>query len=137
MKYRYFTSHTIIGYNGGSFLPHRLRMNVSYSEAGKTRRLFAIFAYVCACTRRTNPRAGPRVGPSQVRSRKASTVAKEANEKVRFASRKGPRSVESCSDFHSDDHTILDMLHTFIFLSPLLGCGRCCLGLGRRFVCHH
>ena len=65
---------------------------------------------------RTSPRAGHRAGPPRVRSKQAGTVAEGANEKVQLASRKGPRSAESTSEFQSCDDTILGILHLFLML---------------------
>ena len=60
-----------------------------------TCRRVAGFAYLCDNASRTSPRAGRRAGPPRVPSRQTGLVAEEANEKVRFESRKGPRSAES------------------------------------------
>ena len=61
-----------------------------------TLRLIAGLSFFCDYAGRTSPRAGHRV-----RSRQAGTVAEEANEKVRLASRK-ERAVKrgERSDFH-------------------------------------
>ena len=60
-----------------------------------TCRRLAGFAYIRAYAGRTSPQAGHRASPPRVRSRQARTVPGTTNEKVRVASRKGPRSVES------------------------------------------
>ena len=81
-----------------SFLPHHLRINVSYSGAGAylpTFSRFRIPVYPFDDGGRTSPRAGRRAGPPRVPSRQIGTVAEEAKEKVRLESRKGPRNPES------------------------------------------
>ena len=42
-------------------------------------------------------------------------VTEKANQKIRPASRKGAAKRGERSNFHSDDHTILDLLHIFIY----------------------
>ena len=88
----------------------------SYFETAVTSghicRRLAGLAYFCAYGGQTSPRAGHRAGPPRVRPRQAGTVAEGANEKVRLASRKGPRSTRGeRSELQSWDDTILGMLH--------------------------
>ena len=76
-------------------------MSVSYSEAGLNVRTFSRFRVLTrlrrpheSSSRQSGP-AGNRAGPIRARSRKADTVAEEANEAVRLVSIKGPQSAES------------------------------------------
>ena len=70
-------------------------MSVSYSEAGMNLPTFSQFRILLRLRRPHEPSNRPPGRPPWVRSRQADTVAEEANEKVRHASRKGPRSAES------------------------------------------
>ena len=101
MNSRYFTYsyHTLIGYrmyNQRGF-SHHFRMSVSYPEAGMNMPMFSQLG-IFLRLRRPHESSRPQhsAGPARVRSRQAitGTVAEEANEKVRLASRKGPRSAE-------------------------------------------
>ena len=77
------------------FFPHRLRMSVSYSEAGAYVPTFSRFRIPLRRPRSHEPSSRPPYRPSRVPSRQAGTAAEEANEKVCLESRKGPRSAES------------------------------------------
>ena len=89
-----------------SFFLHRLRMSVSYSEAGMNVPTFSRFRMLLRLCRPHEPwsmpqgrqatgQAGYRAAPPRVWSRQAGTVAQEAVETVRLVSIKGPRSAES------------------------------------------
>ena len=104
--------HTLIGYRmyNRFVFPRRLRMSVSYSEAGVNVPTFSQFRILVRLCRLHEPsrRTPGRPSPGEIEA---------GGHGSGRSTPKGSPRVDKCgerSDFYSDDHTILDLLHIFI-----------------------
>ena len=119
MNNRYSTYHTLIGYRmyNRTFFPHRLRMSVSYPEAGMSVRTFSRFRIRLRLRRPHEPSSGPPGRPSSGKVLASGHGSGRSKRKgsprvEKRAAKRGDLSV-----FHADDHAILLLLNLFMPLS--------------------